>query len=50
MRYYSTTAKYKGFTELLMTIVPMNIYPNEKVERTVKMICPRFHGQFKRLI
>ena len=38
MRYYSTTAKYKGFTELLMTIVPMNIYPNEKVERTVKML------------
>ena len=38
MRYYSTTAKYKGFTELLMTIVPMTIYPNEKVERTVKML------------
>ena len=38
MRQYSTTAKYKGFTELLMTIVPMTTYPNEIVERTVKML------------
>lgn len=38
MRQYSTTAKYKGFTELLMTIAPMTTYPNEKVERTVKML------------
>ena len=38
MRQYSTTAKYKGFTELLMTIATMTTYPNEKVERTVKML------------
>ena len=38
MRQYSTTAKYKGFTELLMTIAQMTTYPNEKVERTVKML------------
>ena len=38
MRQYSTTAKYKGFTELLMTIVPMTTYPAETIERTVKML------------
>ena len=38
MRQYSTTAKYKGFTELLMTVVPMTTYPEETIERTVKML------------